>query len=165
MHTVNPDQGEVTNTVISSDPAAGSPVQPGSSVDLYVSNGYVKVPNLFGLTPDQAAAKLAQAGFTNPPTTHLKPSKAGPAGTVVSQDIQPSEWKAPDTVVTIAVAKAKPTPTPTTAPPTTNPPSSSPPSSSPPSSNSPSSTDSPIIPVGPASRGHGHGHDGLPARP
>jgi serine/threonine-protein kinase len=147
VHTVHPVNGEASNTVISSDPQSGSPVSPGSSVDLYVSNGYVQLPNLYGLTLDAAINKLVAAGFTSQPQHHEKPSTGGPPGTVVGQQPQPpNDWYATDTVVTLAIAEAKATPTPTTAPPSTTPPPSS---SSPPSSTTPTDTDSPIIPVGP----------------
>jgi len=52
--------------VISSDPAGGASVNPGSEVKLVVSAGpdTVAVPNVVGLTEDRARQTLGDAGFT-----------------------------------------------------------------------------------------------------
>lgn len=54
---------EAKNTVIAQDPGDYKPVQPGSSVQLSVSTGKVKLPDVRNLTFDAAQAKLNQAGF------------------------------------------------------------------------------------------------------
>ncbi|RBY93621.1 Stk1 family PASTA domain-containing Ser/Thr kinase [Blastococcus sp. TF02-8] len=54
-------------SVIESNPAAGARIEKGSEVDLSVSTGpdAVTIPNVEGLTEDQARANLEAAGFTN----------------------------------------------------------------------------------------------------
>jgi serine/threonine-protein kinase len=150
VRTINPDgPGEAKNTVIRTDPVEGSQVQRGATVNLDVSNGFVQMPNLFGLSLDEARNKLVQAGFTSEPQSHEKTSTLGPAESVVGQSVQNGTYVNPSTVVTIAIAKPKATTTPTTNPPTSNTPTSAPPSNTPSASNTPSGSNSPSLPVGP----------------
>jgi serine/threonine-protein kinase len=154
VHPINPDGlGEAKNTVIKTDPGAGQPVEKGATITLYVSNGYIQMPNLYGLSLEAATNKLLAAGFTNQPDHHEKASNAGAPGTVVTQSPQNGEYADPATTVTLAIVKAKATPPPTTNPPTTTPPTTTPPTTTPPSSNTPTDTNSPIIPVGPGQGG------------
>src|SRR5262249_29502318 len=54
-----------TGSVSSANPAAGTPVSPGSSVNLEVSSGpqQIKVPNVRGLTKSAAEVKLTDVGL------------------------------------------------------------------------------------------------------
>lgn len=54
----SPDVPE--NAVISADPATGTDVPAGSTVDLLVSNGLVNVPDVTGESTDDANAQLAE---------------------------------------------------------------------------------------------------------
>ena len=69
--------------VIQADPQVGSNVARGTTVHIYVSAGNeAKVPEVRGLDPDAARAKLADAGFTNVGTalnTDPPPGLAGKA--------------------------------------------------------------------------------------
>jgi beta-lactam-binding protein with PASTA domain len=84
--------GTVTATgkVISQDPARGSSVAQGSSVNLVISLGpqMVTVPNLEGLTQDAATAAVTAANLTVGTITQ-QTSNTVASGNVVSQD-QPS---------------------------------------------------------------------------
>ncbi|WTJ76741.1 Stk1 family PASTA domain-containing Ser/Thr kinase [Kitasatospora sp. NBC_01539] len=53
-----------SGSVISADPAAGTSVSPDTPVALVVSKGMAPVPDVVGLTRDEAAKALTDAGFT-----------------------------------------------------------------------------------------------------
>ncbi|MFF7988619.1 Stk1 family PASTA domain-containing Ser/Thr kinase [Kitasatospora xanthocidica] len=58
------DDGVPEGSVISSSPAAGQQLQENAAVSLVVSKGMVPVPNVTGLTKDEAQKALQAAGFT-----------------------------------------------------------------------------------------------------
>jgi serine/threonine-protein kinase len=61
---VNSDKAQ--GTIVAQSPAAGTPVQPGQTIDVSVSNGppMVSVPDVQGQSCQQAQQTLQQAGFT-----------------------------------------------------------------------------------------------------
>ena len=61
MDSRNSEQAE--GTVLGQDPEAGVSVEVGSTVNIKVSNGKVKVPDVVGKNQAQAQADLSQAGF------------------------------------------------------------------------------------------------------
>ena len=71
-----------SGTVISTDPGPG-PVKPGRVITLFVSNGNVKVPNVIGMTCDQAKQTLE--GFNLTGNCIDAPSDSVPAGQVFAQ--------------------------------------------------------------------------------
>src|SRR5207253_2172387 len=73
--------------VISSDPAAGTAVDPGSAVNLEVSSGAAKVAvtNVVGSTQSAAEANLTSIGLTVGTVTTASSSTAAP-GIVISSD-------------------------------------------------------------------------------
>lgn len=107
--------------VFKQDPPAGTPVKRGDTVSYWVSTGkpQATVPNLSGMTQDQASAALTDAGLTlGTPTTQT--SATVPAGQVISQD--PPAGKKVDKGTTVTVVISSGTPTPTSTPtPTTSP--------------------------------------------
>ncbi|GAB7183665.1 Stk1 family PASTA domain-containing Ser/Thr kinase [Kitasatospora sp. Ki12] len=58
------DDSVPEGSVISSSPAAGQQLQENAAVSLVVSKGMVPVPNVTGLTKDEAQKALQAAGFT-----------------------------------------------------------------------------------------------------
>jgi beta-lactam-binding protein with PASTA domain len=90
------DKGEV----ISSDPSAGTKVNPHSTVALTVSSGpnTVKVPDVSGLTEADATSAIEAAGL-KVGTSDTVPSAAQPAGTVV--DTAPAAGKSEDAGSTV----------------------------------------------------------------
>ena len=60
------DQNVPSGSVVSTDPAAGTPAAQGTTVNLTVSKGkdQVQVPDLSGMTADQAKAALQKVGLT-----------------------------------------------------------------------------------------------------
>jgi len=90
------------------DPAAGTVVDKGSPVVLYVSSGPAKVtvPPLTGLTEAQAMAKLAELGLVGQVT--YQPLAAGNPniGKVISQNVPSGSLVEPNSVVKLQVGQA-----------------------------------------------------------
>lgn len=69
--------------VIETDPPEGTELQAGDSVILYVSTGKVVLPNLIGLSEDDARQQLTDAGLI--PSVTDKEDETKPAGEVLEQ--------------------------------------------------------------------------------
>lgn len=93
--------------VISSDPDAGEDVEAGSTVTVVVSSGSANtnktVPNLKGMTTDQAAAALEKAGLSLGSVHEQESTET--AGTVISQTVPYGTEVAKGTSVGITIAK------------------------------------------------------------
>lgn len=76
-------KGQVTKT----DPAAGESVKSGDSVTLYVSTGNVDLPNLVGMTEEDALATLRDLKLTS--SVREVTTTEHEAGKVFEQDRQP----------------------------------------------------------------------------
>jgi membrane peptidoglycan carboxypeptidase len=110
---------EPAGTVISQSPGGGATAPLGSLVHLTVSNGKApkaKVPDVRGLSEDDATAKLEAHGFSVtvvPATVHDK----GQDGIVISQSPDPETRVADGTTVAITVGHyEKPAPSPSPKP-------------------------------------------------
>lgn len=92
--------------VVNTRPPAGSTLLPGSGVTLVVSVGAptITVPDLTGLTPDDAAAVLELVGLTLG-TSMRRTSNAGDPGSIIEQAPGPGTLSAPGTAVNITVAR------------------------------------------------------------
>ena len=90
------------NLVTGTDPEEGTPAKSGDTVILFISSGNVDLPDLTGMTEDEARAKLAELSLT-PETNRVETSKHE-AGTVYKQSPAPGEVKQGSTV-TITVAE------------------------------------------------------------
>jgi len=142
VESVDRSKGEV----VSSDPAPGDAVTPGTKVELEVASGKVTVPNVVGLSLVDATAKLTESKLTVDGTKYRDSTQ--PPNTVIDQTDQ---GKSVDqgTRIKLVIARKPAPPTPTTVTTTTEPsatatqsPSSSStttPDQSPSSSGSPSS--------------------------
>jgi serine/threonine-protein kinase len=92
-------------SVISSDPAAGATVDEGTEVALVVSAGpdTAAIPNVVGLTEDEARSNLENAGFTR--VNSRQEASTEPAGQVVSVDPGQGSQANPETqVITLSVS-------------------------------------------------------------
>ncbi|MGE4113603.1 MAG: Stk1 family PASTA domain-containing Ser/Thr kinase [Candidatus Nanopelagicales bacterium] len=101
--------------VISQNPPSQETVDAGTPVDIVVSNGKVKVPNVVGSSEAQAQSDLRNAGF-DVEVIQLETSNQ-PEGTVLAQSPQAGTVAVRGTLVTITVAKAPPPPTESPTPP------------------------------------------------
>jgi serine/threonine-protein kinase len=121
---------EPAGTVLQQSPPGGSQAKPGTSVDLTVSGGAVKVPSVVGESVTAAIASLSQAGLTYTTVTVTQPGV--PPGVVVSQNPGAGSAVPPQTQVTLSVTGSgtpSPSPTPSSPEPSGSP---SPSPSSPP---------------------------------
>jgi len=93
------------NIVFAQDPAAGEMVPLEDPVVLTVSQGegLLAVPNVVGLTLDQASERLTAAGFTAGQVTEV-PSEDVEAGRVVSQSPLAAEERPRDSTVNLEVS-------------------------------------------------------------
>ena len=74
---------EPRGTVTSAEPSSGEEVPTGSSVALDVSRGAVSVPDVVGMTQDEAEDALAEEGLEADPSTTV--DEGAEPGTVISQ--------------------------------------------------------------------------------
>jgi serine/threonine-protein kinase len=97
-----------SGTVISTSPAAGVSVPPGTKVDITVSSGkpQVKVPNVVGQSESSAKSALTGAGFQVQTTTQT--SSAVKPGNVISQNPSGGTVMASGSTVSLVIAKAPP---------------------------------------------------------
>lgn len=95
------DSDKPENTVLRTDPAAGTVVNEGTAISVVVSSGKVKVPNVVGMTENDA--KSALKGFII--TIIYEESDVVTAGTVISQTPAGDVQAEPGSAVTIVIAK------------------------------------------------------------
>ena len=100
------DGGGQKDTVLSTDPPAGTQAQPGSKVTMNVSkaNQPSAVPTVLGQTAGQAKQILKAAGFTNV-TTQTVDAGGQFAGRVVQQSPQGGSTADPDQEITLVVGR------------------------------------------------------------
>ncbi len=118
VEKVNNTRVEKDN-VVESTPPAGQSVEVGSKVSLKISSGKVEVPDVVGMTRDEAASALSDLGFRNR-TTYVESGQD--EDTVLKQSVKAGALADFGSQITLTVARpAPPTPTTTTttAPPTT----------------------------------------------
>jgi serine/threonine-protein kinase len=103
------DRPELVGTVIAQDPEGGTNVDQGTTVTLTVgAQNQIVIPEVAGSTPDEAAATLAQEGFTAPPQQREESSDEVEAGQVIGTD-PPAGTEAPaDAVITLIVSSGPP---------------------------------------------------------
>jgi serine/threonine-protein kinase len=100
--------GEVNEgRVIRTEPVAGTPVEVGSTVVIFVSSGpqTVPVPDVVGFDEDSARSALEGAGFNVEVETESVPIADPTAGTVIRQSPQGNSQAEPGATVTITVAQ------------------------------------------------------------
>ena len=114
--------------VIAVDPNEGSAVAPDAAVTLQVSQGTAPLPDVTGLTQQEALDRLADAGFTN---VDVATGERGdvPEGTVFGTEPGANTSLAAGDEITVLVAVPEPveTTTPPAAPTTTAPETTTPP--------------------------------------
>ncbi|WP_424214164.1 Stk1 family PASTA domain-containing Ser/Thr kinase [Streptomyces sp. BI20] len=100
-------------TVMETDPAGGARIRGNGSITLVISRGpeTVAVPDLKGMTLDQAKAALKKAGLAAGVVSDAF-SEELPKGSVVSSDPRGGAMKAPDSAVALVLSKGKPVPVP-----------------------------------------------------
>jgi len=97
--------GTETGTVVATRPGAGSSRDPGTEVQLVVSSGpaQISVPDLFGMTVEEAKERLLQVGL--PLGETLTRTTNGPAGVVIEQRPLSGTLVARTTRISIYISK------------------------------------------------------------
>jgi len=97
--------GSETGTVVATRPGAGSSRDPGTPVQLVVSSGpaQISVPDLFGMTPEEARERLRQVGLPLGETVTRVTN--GPAGVVIEQRPLSGTLVARTTRISIYISK------------------------------------------------------------
>jgi serine/threonine-protein kinase len=110
------DSAAPRGQVLKQNPAGGTTVKAGSTVTLTVSRGnQIQMPNLRGLTPDQALAALQRMGWNG--TLHqvfTQVNDPNQAGLIVAQDVPPGTGFARDQTITVNVGRENTTSSTTT---------------------------------------------------
>ncbi|MCC9205692.1 Stk1 family PASTA domain-containing Ser/Thr kinase [Arthrobacter sp. zg-Y769] len=101
--------------VLGTEPAIGETVPAGSEVNIVISTGQVTVPNLIGMTADQAKVTLVHPTLLLAPKVVEVEDAAAAPGTVISQSVPSGTNVAQGSSVILSVAK-EPAPTPTPTP-------------------------------------------------
>jgi serine/threonine-protein kinase len=110
------DSDKPEGTVLRQKPEAYETVDAGSTVDIWVSNAQVEVPNVVGRTEAQARTDLFNLGFEVAYAPEVETTEFAP-GTVADQTPVGGENAKKGSLVTLTLAKAPaPTPTPTPTP-------------------------------------------------
>ncbi len=90
------------NSVINTNPAAGVSVDAGTTVTVIVSQGEVQVPNLVGMTQEDAEKTLQEAGLEVSVTED--PAATAPKGEVTNQGTPAGTSVPPGTTIEITVS-------------------------------------------------------------
>jgi serine/threonine-protein kinase len=101
-------------TVVETDPPAGERVPRNTDVNVSISRGPKKVPNVVGMTQDAAEQKLTDFGFT--PQVRPDTTSTEPKGTVTGQTPDAGETLQQGATVYITVSQYEPSSPPTTEP-------------------------------------------------
>ncbi|MGW5880032.1 Stk1 family PASTA domain-containing Ser/Thr kinase [Nocardiopsis terrae] len=94
------------NNAVGTDPSAGNEVDPSEEITLIISSGpdQVGVPDLQGMTREQAQSALDQAGLTA--QFQEQETADAPEDTVIGQSPAAGQNVNPDTTVTVTIAVA-----------------------------------------------------------
>jgi serine/threonine-protein kinase len=121
------DNAKPAGQVVGQDPPPNASVPPGTTVKLQVANGKVKLPDVTGLSEQQARMKLNQLGFTTIARSNTAPVSSGyEVGQVMAVDPTPGIFYDPSTTITFTVAVKPVCPSPSPPPSPSVTPSSSP---------------------------------------
>ena len=97
--------------VLATDPATGTSVEVGSTVDLVLSTGQVTVPDLVGLQLDRATAILSDPSYLLGVAVMEVADDSVEPGTVLAQNYPAGTNVVQASTVTLTVAAARPEPT------------------------------------------------------
>ena len=102
---MNVPSTEPAGTILGSDPAAGTSHPPGTSVDVLVSDGSVRLPSVVGMEQGPAVARLVGLGLD----TKIERVDAGNAdevGQVLSMSPGAGTLVPPGSTVTLTVGRS-----------------------------------------------------------
>jgi beta-lactam-binding protein with PASTA domain/predicted Ser/Thr protein kinase len=103
-HITHVRNAQPRGTVVRQDPGDYVKVADGSTVELFVSTGKIKLPDVRNMTLDDAKAKLNQAGFLQiNPGTPVTTTDAAKDGLVATENPTPGIGYDPSTPITLAL--------------------------------------------------------------
>jgi serine/threonine-protein kinase len=108
------ESDQTKGTVVATDPKSGESVPRGTVVQVSISQGPRKVPNVVGLTQDAAEQKLKDFGFN--PQVRPDNTSTEPKGTVTGQTPDAHTPLQQGATVYITVSQYEPTSPPTSSP-------------------------------------------------
>ncbi len=112
---VEVDSDEPRGQVIETNPASGTKVQKGASVQVSFSDGPEEIPDLVGMTQEEAEQAVRDAGFS--PDVIQDANTTEPAGTVIRQSPAAEQTAPQGSTVTIVVSSfVEPSPPPSESP-------------------------------------------------
>jgi serine/threonine-protein kinase len=110
------------DTVVAVEPGEGTQVTQGSTVKVHLSKGNQNtIPDLSGLTPDEAKSKLRDLGFTSFRTsTNINPPPDKAGKVMYTSPAAGSNAKLTDTITIVVGANQQPSQSPSPSPSSTN---------------------------------------------
>ena len=102
--TSRQDETADPGVIVTQDPPAGTALAPGTVLNVVVSQGSGRVPDVRGLSPESAAQKLQAAGLRPGGTAYAHDDHV-PSGMVVSQSANPGDRLAAKTPVNLVVSQ------------------------------------------------------------
>jgi eukaryotic-like serine/threonine-protein kinase len=103
-----PDNSDSNDTVSGTNPPAGQRVPPGSDVRLLTGSGGEdgRMPDVEGLTLDQAQERLSEAGLFNVQAREQRVNNSNQDGRIIEQSVEPGEQVNPGQLITLTVGDA-----------------------------------------------------------
>jgi serine/threonine-protein kinase len=110
------DSSAPKGQVLKQNPGGGANVKAGSAVTLTVSRGnQLQMPDLHGLTPDQALNSLKKVGWAGTLKQILAPARdPDQVGVILTQDVPSGSGVAADQTITVTVGRDNTSTSPTT---------------------------------------------------
>ncbi|AWB90773.1 Stk1 family PASTA domain-containing Ser/Thr kinase [Aeromicrobium chenweiae] len=96
------DSTEAKDTVLNTNPPAGTPVDVGSSVTLIVSKGQVEVPNVVGMDVEDAKSALEDVGLKSQVTED--PNSTSPENQITAQSVGGGTMVSPGSTIRLTVS-------------------------------------------------------------
>jgi eukaryotic-like serine/threonine-protein kinase len=102
------DSADDNDRVSTTNPPAGQTVPRGSTVILQTgdSGDSIRMPNVEGLSEEQALDRLAEEGLQNLQTRQQRVSNPDQDGEVIEQSVQPGEQVNPGQQITLTIGQA-----------------------------------------------------------
>ena len=108
LNPQRPDSADDNDRVSGTNPPAGQRVERGSDVELLFgdSGEAVRMPNVEGLSREQALDRLGEEGLLNVQTREQRVNNANQDGEVIDQSVEPGEQVSPGQQITLTIGEA-----------------------------------------------------------
>jgi eukaryotic-like serine/threonine-protein kinase len=108
LNPQRPDSADDNDRVSGTNPPAGQRVERGSDVELLTgdSGEAIRMPNVEGLSREQALDRLGEEGLLNVQTREQRVNNANQDGEVIEQSVEPGEQVNPGQQITLTIGEA-----------------------------------------------------------